>query len=415
MIAPGRPGEPQRPAFLQRDDPGKPAELEVGERPTGDVRAGLDPYVREQQHVPAHRDGAQHLVLEHRHRERGRGQIGDGPGDDVADRPLHSLGKVVVEETEHEAQVLAAHRPRLHRGLQVHDVAVCRGDERDGAVEPGPAQGPLGGIADHHGQAEVARERDSGRLRVVIDEGHVEAKVVQPADHPDADLAAADDDHVPAARSRLAADLPGQPGADDDRGDERDHRHPVDGEQHLRHLLGDAIGWSRESGPGHVHDPQVDHVPHTVTGHREQDEPRHGEGEQDAEDRSEPVHDEPPGDGERGAHRVPLPGQRVARCAVGHREHQVGAAVQVLGGDQLGGARGVVGDRQPAEHLAHRHVRAPGHVQGAAGHPHMTRRDLAEGGGDKRRRGELAARQHGAVAEESGDVIAEPAVERGDD
>ena len=65
----------------------------------------------------------------------------------------------------------------------------------------------------------------------------VEAEVVQPADDPGADVAAADHDDVPAARPRLAADPPGQPGADDDRGDHREQRHPVDGEQHLRDLL----------------------------------------------------------------------------------------------------------------------------------------------------------------------------------
>ena len=33
---------------------------------------------------------------------------------------------------------------------------------------------------------------------------------------------------------------------------------------------------------------------------------------------------------ERAAHRVALPGQGVARRAVGHGEHQVGVAVEVL-------------------------------------------------------------------------------------
>ena len=109
-----------------------------------------------------------------------------------------------------------------------------------------------------------------------------------------------------------------------------------------------------------------------------------------------------------------LPGQRVARRAVGHGEHQAGVAVEVLGGDEPSGAGRVVGYREPAQHLAGRRVIAPRHVQGPARQPDVARRDLAERGGHQGRRGELAARQHRAVAEEPGEVIAEPPVVRGD-
>ena len=60
-------------------------------------------------------------------------------------------------------------------------------------------------------------------------------------------------------------------------------------------------------------------------------------------------------------------------------------------------------------------VAAPRHVQGAARQPDVARRDLAERGGHQGGRGELAARQHRAVAEEPGEVVAEPPVVRGDD
>ena len=110
-----------------------------------------------------------------------------------------------------------------------------------------------------------------------------------------------------------------------------------------------------------------------------------------------------------------LPRQGVARRAVGHGQHQVGAAVQVFRRDELGGAARVVGDREPAEHLPGGTVAAPGHVQGAPRQPDVARRDLAERGGHQRGRGELAAGQHRAVAEEPGDVITEPPVVSGDD
>ena len=75
----------------------------------------------------------------------------------------------------------------------------------------------------------------------------------------------------------------------------------------------------------------------------------------------------------------------------------------------------VVGDHETAEHLPGDAVVAPGHVQGAPRQPDVARRDFAERGGHERRRGELAAGQDRAVAEEPGDVITEPPVVGGDD
>ena len=173
-------------------------------------------------------------------------------------------------------------------------------DQRDRAVQARPAQRALArGVADHHRHAQVAGERDAAGVGVLVDEDDVEAEVVQPAGHPGADVAAADHDDVPAARPRLAADRPGQPGADDDRGDQRQQRHPVDGEQHLRDLLGDGVRRAGERRPGHVHDAQVQHVARGVPGDGEQDEAGHREREQDAEDDAELVPQQPPGHPER--------------------------------------------------------------------------------------------------------------------
>ena len=111
-----------------------------------------------------------------------------------------------------------------------------------------------------------------------------------------------------------------------------------------------------------------------------------------------------------GPHRVALPGCRVARRAVGHREHQVGVAVELIRSDELRGGVQVDGDVEPAEHVVGGHVRALGDVQGLAGQPHVAGRVIAERGFHQGRPGQLAARQHGAVAQQRGDVIAEPPV-----
>jgi hypothetical protein len=366
--------------------------------------------------VPADGDGAQHLVLEHRHRERGGGQVGDRPGDHVVEVLTHPAGQVVVEQPQHDPQVITPHRPGLHRRFQVDDVVARRRDQRDRAVHAGPAQYPLARrVADHHGQPQVASDRNAASRRVLVDEDDVEPEVVQAAGHPGADVAAADHDHVPAARPRLTADPPGQPGPDDDRGHQREQRHPVGGEQDLRDLLRAGVSRAGERGPGHVHDPQVEHVTRRVARCRQEDEAGQGGRDENPEDDPELVPQQPPGHPEHAAHRVTLPGQRVPRRAVGHRQYQVGAAVQVFRRDELRGAVRVVGDREPAQHPPADPVVAPGDVQGAPGEPDVTRRDLAEGGGDERGRGELAAGQHRAVAEEPGDVITEPPVVGGDD
>jgi len=66
--------------------------------------------------------------------------------------------------------------------------------------------------------------------RLVTQTSAVEAEVVQLAHHPRADVAEPDDDDVAAGRARRAAQRAGQPGADGQRGDHRDERHAVDGE-----------------------------------------------------------------------------------------------------------------------------------------------------------------------------------------
>ena len=139
------------------------------------------------------------------------------------------------------------------------------------------------------------------------------------------------------------------------------------------------------------------------------------EREQYREHAAELVPQQPPGHPQRASERVPLAGEGVARRAVGHGEHQVGVPVEFLGAHKLGDAAGVVGDPQAAQHPPAQGVTAPGHVEGLARQPDVARRDLAERGRHQRGRGQLAARQHGAVAEEPGDVLAEPPVVGGDD
>jgi hypothetical protein len=169
----------------------------------------------------------------------------------------------------------------------------------------------------------------------------------------------------------------------------------------------------------------------------QQDEPGNSGRQQDREDQLELVAGEPAGEGAggppwvaprpgqlaaepsagaaHGAHRVPLPGRRVARRAVGHREHQVGVAVELTRGDQLRGGVQVVGDVEPAEHVVGGHVRALGDVQRLAGQPHVPGRVVAERGLDQGRPGQLAARQHAAVPQQRGDVLTEPPVLGADD
>jgi hypothetical protein len=74
----------------------------------------------------------------------------------------------------------------------------------------------------------------------------------------------------------------------------------------------------------------------------------------------------------QGLRRPPaLPGQGIARCPVRASEHQVSAAG--IGWQQPGGKR-VAGHRQAADDMPRVDSAAPGHIQGAPGHPDMAGR-----------------------------------------
>jgi hypothetical protein len=113
---------------------------------------------------------------------------------------------------------------------------------------------------------------------------------------------------------------------------------------------------------------------------------------------------------EQGPHRAPaLPGERVTRRPVRHREHEV--RVPGVGRQQRGGERVVVGHRQPADDVPAVDGAAARHIQGAAGDPDVAGRGLSQRGGDEGRGGHRRAGQHGTVVEEGVHPLAQAGVE----
>ena len=92
----------------------------------------------------------------------------------------------------------------MQRGLQVGDVAVGHRDQRLAGGYAGRAERLLPvGLADDHLQAEPAGHRHPGRVLALVHADHVDAKVVQLADDPGADVAQAGDDDVVGQRPVL--------------------------------------------------------------------------------------------------------------------------------------------------------------------------------------------------------------------
>ena len=164
------------------------------------------------------------------------------------------------------------------------------------------------------------------------------------------------------------------------------------------------------AAPGRVQQRQVERVDRRVADrHREQQVTSDQDGRQHHEGGPHlgPEHAaQQPGPG---AQRTGvLPGQRVPRGAVRHREHQPVAGV---GGRQQARRGRVRAGRQAAHQLPVVDLVAPGHVQGPAGQPDMAGRGLTERGSHERWRGHRGLRQHGAVGEEGPDALAQPGVE----
>ena len=317
--------------------------------------------------MPPDRDGAQHLMLEHGGCEGRGGQVGDAAGDGVADHLLHPLGQVVVVQPQHNAQI-RADRPRVQGRLQVDLVTAGHRDQGNAGAEVRRPQRLLPvDLPDDHVHAQPPRERHPGRLRVTVDGHDADAQVVQLADHPHADPAEPDHDHVAAGRRPLFPQRAGQPCADDQGGHERHEYHPVEGQDELCDLLRAAEGGIGDRRAGRVQHGQVQRVrPGVSSGRGQQHKPGDRRGEQGREPEAEPVPDQPPEHLPRGPHRVPPAGQRITRGPVRDGQHEVGVLLVRRQQPWLGGtARG----GQPAQHLAWIGVLAPGHVQGAPGHP----------------------------------------------
>ena len=338
------------------------------DRLPGQFGVRLDLNVGDEQHVPAHRDRPQHLVLQHGRGEGRRGQVRDAAGDRVADHLLHPLGQVVVVQPEHDAQV-GPERAGVQRRLQVDLVATGHRDQGDARQQAGRPQRLLPvDLADDHRHAQAAGECHPGPLGVAVDGHHRHAQVVQLGHHQRAHVAQPDHDHVAAGGGRPGPDRAGQPGPDDQRGDERHEHQAVKGEQDLRHLLRAARGRVGQRRARRVQHGQVQRRRPGVAGRRQQqDEPGHQHREQAGEAQAELVPEQGPQPAPHGPQRVAAP-QRVARRPVGDGQHQVIGVLAVRGQQQRPGGRG---GGQPAEHLSRVGGTAQGHVQGLAGHPHV--------------------------------------------
>ena len=137
----------------------------------------------------ADRDGPQHLVLKHRDRERGRGQVGDGAGDDVpSDRSRSPAGR---GRRRTGGARSAGRRPAAPWPAARSPGSRCRCWSRKRArsrCPARPAQHPLArGVADHHRQPRL-RANGTPRAEAAWSmTDYVEAEVVQAADHPGAD------------------------------------------------------------------------------------------------------------------------------------------------------------------------------------------------------------------------------------
>jgi hypothetical protein len=83
--------------------------------------------------VPAHRNGPEDLVLEHRGGEGRRGQVRHAARDRVRDRLAQPFGQVVVGQAQHDAHIVAE-GAGVQRGLEVHDVRAGHRDQRDARV-----------------------------------------------------------------------------------------------------------------------------------------------------------------------------------------------------------------------------------------------------------------------------------------